>query len=85
MKNVIDETTSKKEYYRYFDQSLIQAKDSLAYILFACERKSNINQKIENEIYESSESYINDMERNFDSKINEIEIILEKINKIRKL
>ena len=84
-KNIIDETTSKKEYYIYFDQSLMQAKSNLSYILYACERKSNINNKIENDIYEHSESYINDMESNFDSKINEIEIIIGKIKKNRKI
>jgi len=83
-KNVLDETTSKKEYYQYFDQSLLQARDSLSYILFACERKSRINQKIDNDIYEYSESYTDDKESNFDLKINEIEIIIGKINKIRK-
>jgi hypothetical protein len=84
-KTILDETTSTKEYYKYLGQSIENVKDQLLYILFACERKNNIEQKIENELYDSSEHYMNEMESSFDSKISEIENILNKIKQKRKI
>ncbi len=83
-KTIIEEDTPIKLFNKHFEQSLVEAKQHLSFLIFASHRKQYVKLKIDKEAYEESDSMLKDTENSFNAQIDEIEKLVTELKKIRK-